>query len=50
MIKGEGQIFKRHHQNGLLFEKIIPHDNGASSDVQMTSLNMAYFRKNFNMW
>ena len=32
VIIGKGQIFKGHHQNCLLFEKIIPHDNGA---VQM---------------
>ena len=44
-IIGEGQIFKRHHQNRLLFEKIIPHDNGGSSNVQMPSLNMGYFCK-----
>ena len=31
-ITGEGQIFKGHHQNCLLFEKIMPHDNG---EVQM---------------
>ena len=45
----EGQTFKRHHQNCLLFEKIIPpHDNGGSSYVQMTSLNMGYFCKYFS--
>ena len=32
VIIGESQIFKGHHQNCLLFDKIIPHDNGA---VQM---------------
>ena len=39
VIIGEGQVFKRHLQNCLLFEKVIPHDNGGSSNVQMTSLN-----------
>ena len=46
VIIGEGQIFKRHHQNCLLFEKIIPHDNGGSSNVQ----NMGYFCKSFSSW
>ena len=32
VIIGESQIFIGHHQNCLLFDKIIPHDNGA---VQM---------------
>ena len=40
VIIREGQIFKAHHQNSLLFEKVIPHDNGGSSNVQMTSLNI----------
>ena len=40
VIIGEGQIFKAHHQNCLLFEKVIPHDNGGSSNVQMTLLNI----------
>ena len=50
VIIGEGQIFKGHHQNCLLFEKIIPHDNGSSSNVYMTSLNIGYFCKNFSSW
>ena len=49
-VRGEGQIFKGHHQNCLLFEKIIPHDHGGSSYVQMTSLNIGYFCKNFSSW
>ena len=49
VIIGKGQIFKGHHQNCLLFEKVIPHDNGSSSNVQMTTLNMGYFCKNFSL-
>ena len=49
VIIWEGEIFKGHHQNCLLFEKVIPHDNGGSSNVQMTSLNMGYFCKNFSL-
>ena len=48
VIIEEGQIFKAHHQNCLLFEKVIPHDNGGSSNVQITSLNIGYFCKNFS--
>ena len=32
VIIGEGQTFMRHHQNCLLFDKIILHDNGDSSN------------------
>ena len=39
VIIEEGQVFKGHLQNYLLFEKVIPHDNGGSPNVQMTSLN-----------
>ena len=45
VIIGEGQTFMRHHQNCLLFDKIILHDNGVSSNVPMTSLNMGHFCK-----
>ena len=47
VIIGEGQIFNG-HQNCLLFEKVIRHDNGGSSNVQITSLNIGYFCKNFS--
>ena len=49
VIIGEGQTFKRHHQNCLLFDKIILHDNGDSSNVQMASLNMGHFCKRFKL-
>ena len=47
VIIGKGRIFKRHHQNCLIFEKIIAHDNEGSSNVQMNSLNLGYFCKKY---